>query len=183
MSEQPRKGFHCAAIDGDALVVLERLATPNEVAARLAELEPTLTAIDSPIGAALDGDRSRIGERELARADLCNIRFTPDRLGLASNPKYYEWIEHGFELYAACRQKQLAVIECFPTASGTVWAGKRGAARRSQWTREALHRQALSGLPVRMNQDDRDAIAAALTARAHCQHQTVSFGDIVVPKR
>jgi hypothetical protein len=36
-------------------------------------------------------------------------------------------------------------------------------------------------VPERLSQDDRDAIGAALTARAHGQGETESFGAIVVP--
>jgi hypothetical protein len=39
----------------------------------------------------------------------------------------------------------------------------------------------LGRAPARLNQDERDAIAAALTARAHERGETERFGDIVVP--
>jgi predicted nuclease with RNAse H fold len=51
-----------------------------------------------------------------------------------------------------------------------------------RWTHEALAGMELEGLPSRrINQDDRDAIAAALTARLHSEGQTTNFGEIVVP--
>jgi hypothetical protein len=39
----------------------------------------------------------------------------------------------------------------------------------------------LDALPRRTNQDERDAIAAALTARQHDLGLTEAFGEIVVP--
>jgi hypothetical protein len=39
----------------------------------------------------------------------------------------------------------------------------------------------LEGLPKRTNQDQRDAIAAAVTARAHTRGVTELMGEIVVP--
>lgn len=37
------------------------------------------------------------------------------------------------------------------------------------------------GVPTRTNQDQRDAIAAAMTARQHTLAMTETMGDIVVP--
>ena len=74
------------------------------------------------------------------------------------------------------------VIECFPTASLTRWHGARGDRRRSAWTRQALAARELCGVPPRTNQDMRDAIAAALTARDYEQGRYERFGDIVVPR-
>ncbi len=53
----------------------------------------------------------------------------------------------------------------------------------SVWTREALAACELLGVPSRTNQDMRDAIAAALTARDYEQGRCQRFGDIVVPSR
>jgi len=142
---------------------------------------PVLTAIDSPMSLALEGDRSRRCERDFVKAGICNIRYTPDRAGFESNPTYYEWVNQGLALYEACRDARLDFVECFPTASWTVWAGSRGSKRRSRWSREALLAQNLRDLPRRMNQDNRDAIAAALTARAHHHGRSRRFGEIVVP--
>lgn len=176
-----RKGFHCAVLSGDHVLSLARFATPAEVVDHLVRHAPELTAIDSPISLARDGERSRRCERDFVAAAICNLRYTPDRAGLESNPSYYEWIEHGLALFAECRKRGLGVIECFPTASWTVWSGKRGSMRRSTWTTQALAHQNLTGLPSRMNQDFRDAVAAALTARAHERGLSTCFGDIVVP--
>jgi len=176
-----RKGFHCAVLNGDHVQSLACLATPAEVADHLVRHAPDVTAIDSPVSLALDGERSRQCERDFVAAAICNLRFTPDRAGLQSNSTYYEWIEHGLELFEECRRRDLQVIECFPTASWTVWAGKRGRKRRSAWTTQALAAQNLTGLPSRMNQDVRDAVAAALTARAYERGVSTRFGDLVVP--
>jgi len=69
----------------------------------------------------------------------------------------------------------------FPTASWTRWHGPRGARPRGVWSREALAALGLAGVPARTNQDQRDAIAAALTAREHSAARTEAIGDIVVP--
>ena len=62
----------------------------------------------------------------------------------------------------------------------TVW-GSRGKRTRARWSRETLQAQGLAGLPARMNQDSRDAVGAAITARLHAAGQTECFGEIVVP--
>jgi hypothetical protein len=74
------------------------------------------------------------------------------------------------------------VIECFPTASWTRWTGKRTSLlTRSAWSRAALAELGIDGVPARTNQDHRDAIAAAVTARTHAKGRTEQFGEIVVP--
>jgi predicted nuclease with RNAse H fold len=176
-----RKGFHAALVHPDGRVELARFTTPQNAANWLRLREPRLTAIDGPRSPAGPGQRSRDCERVFAAAGICTIRYTPDRDGLDSNPDYYEWVERGLRLYAACAAVGLKTIECFPTASWTRWAGARGKRRRSAWTSEALSQISLTGLPKRTSQDDRDAIAAALTARDHLAGNTTSFGDIVVP--
>lgn len=115
----------------------------------------------------------------------CGIFFTPDEATLPKK-RFYEWILCGRELYGALDGAGCGmgweVIEVFPTASWTVWAGRRGGRSRARWTHEALEAIGLDGLPSRrMNQDDRDALAAAMTARLHGGGRTRTFGDIVVP--
>lgn len=177
-----RKGFHAALIDDDRLLRLERLPAVADAVAWLRELAADLVAIDSPRTPAPPGEKARAGERAVATS-ICNIRWTPDRAGLDSNREYYEWIEHGFELYDACVAAGLQVIECFPTASWTRWAGPRGDASRARWSGEALVSVGLAGVPTILGQDKRDAIGAALTARAFDRGEVERFGDIVVPKR
>jgi predicted nuclease with RNAse H fold len=175
-----RKGLRAAVVDeGDQV----QLASGSiaDVVEWLLEWSPLLVAVDSPCSLARRGEKSRDCEREFARAGVCGIRYTPDESGLAENPAYYEWIVHGRELHAALGRAGLAGIECFPTASWTRWAGKRGSMRRAAWTRRALLAASLNLPPRRLNQDERDAIGAALTARSHLLGQTEAFGDIVVP--
>src|SRR5262249_53003535 len=77
----------------------------------------------------------------------------------------------------------LAGVECFPTASWTRWFGARGALSRATWTARAVAALAIKGVPTRLNQDTRDAVGAALTARAVSLGEVDWFGPIAVPKR
>ena len=94
---------------------------------------------------------------------------------------YYAWIIEGLALFDALATRGVEAIEVFPTASWTRWHGKRGTQTRSAWTRQGLAALGLDGLPPRTNQDQRDAIAAAMTARQHTLAMTETMGDIVVP--
>jgi predicted nuclease with RNAse H fold len=177
------KGFHVALVDGRRLVGgPERCRSAREAVGLLATWKPRLVAVDSPLRPAPDGERSRPCEREFARARICGLRFTPDRLALRSS-RYYAWILNGFALYRGLGAAGLTAIECFPTASWTRWYGPRGRARRREWSEAALRALPLAGVPGRLDQDERDAIAAALTAREHDLHLTERFGDLVVPRR
>lgn len=176
-----RKGFHAALIDDERVIELLASTRAIELAGWLREWGAALVAVDSPGSPAPDGERSRAGERSLVAARICSLRHTPDRRALKTNPGYYEWIEQGFLLYDEPGKAGLAAVECFPTASFTRWAGPRGNGRRSEWTKAALAARGLADLPEAMNQDQRDAVAAALTARGHAAGQTERFGDIVVP--
>jgi predicted nuclease with RNAse H fold len=157
------------------------LATPRDVVAWLAVHRPRVVAVDSPRTLAPDGARSRPDERRFAR-EVLSLRYTPDRAGLAASPRYYEWIAHGLELYEALAGAGLTAIECFPTAAWTVWAGPRGREPRARWTARALHALGLAGVPARLGQDGRDAIAAALTAFDYDRGRARSIGDIVIPR-
>ena len=140
-----------------------------------------LAAVDSPIGPAPDGHGLREEERTL-RTQICGIRWTPSQKGLEENRAYYGWILHGFELYAELEMVGIETVECFPTASWTRWLGPRGSQTRAAWTRGGLERLGLAGIPARTNQDVRDALAAAMTARLHTVGRTDgAFGAIVVP--
>jgi predicted nuclease with RNAse H fold len=147
----------------------------------LVEARADLVAVDSPIAPAPDGQSSRAEERALCRA-VCGIRYTPDAAALDSNRGYYAWIRHGFALYAALERAGVPTIECFPTATWTRLGGPRGMRSRAAWSRRVLARQGLAGVPARTNQDARDAIGAALTARLHDAGVTECFGEIVVPR-
>jgi predicted nuclease with RNAse H fold len=177
-----RKGFHVAVIDRQRLVELGCGSTPEDVIRFLEPHSPARVAVDSPRRPAPDGLRSRRDEREFAARRICGIRYTPDRARLDGNPRYYEWIDNGLRLYAALEDAGLGAIECFPTASWTQWRGKRGTASRASWSSQALAGLGVEGVPARLNQDDRDAIAAAVTARLHADGRCFSCGqDLVVP--
>jgi predicted nuclease with RNAse H fold len=169
----PRKGFDVALIDDGAVRVLARLDRDGVVALVEAE-RPAVIGIDSPRSRAPAGETSRADERALARA-VCGIRWTPDRL----DGPYYAWVVEGLRLYEALASHD--AIEVFPTASWTRWLGPRGTRTRSAWSRAGLSALGLSGIPTRTNQDQRDAIAAAVTARAFSRGQTEAFGEIIVP--
>lgn len=178
----PRKGFHVAIVARRALVAGSiQLHTPEDVAAWLAPRRPRVVAVDSPRMPAPDGARSRECERALARA-ICGLRYTPDRTRIRANP-YYGWIAHGFALYALLARGPWAVIECFPTASWTRWVGQRGDEPRAAWSARGLADLHLRGVPSRLGQDGRDAIAAAVTAALYGAGGTEPFGEIEVPLR
>jgi predicted nuclease with RNAse H fold len=179
-----RKGFHGCALRGEEIVAgPERLPDVASAVEWIVAHRPSVVALDSPKSPAPDGESSRADERELARA-VCGIRWTPERSRLAGNP-YYEWVEHGLELYDALAGAGIdrdRLVEVFPTAAWTIWAGPRARRRRSEWSASALAGLGLAGLPTRhLSQDDRDAVAAALVARLHAEGETRAFGEIIVP--
>jgi predicted nuclease with RNAse H fold len=176
-----RKGFDLTVVDGGSVVDLRsRLRDPPAVLAALAPHEPVVVGVDSPASPAPPGARLREDERELARA-VCGIRWTPEAATIASGSAYYEWARRGLELHRALRAElDCIVIEVFPTASWTRWFGPREGPRAA-WTRAGLARLGLDGVPARTNQDVRDSIAAAVTAREHGLGRTEAFGEIVVP--
>jgi predicted nuclease with RNAse H fold len=174
-----RKGFDVAVIDERALVWLEG-GLGRAAAIELIEAHaPCLVAIDCPRSCAPAGSTAREDERRLAR-NVCGIRWTPDAGRVAVNG-YYAWILEGLALFAALRDRDIEAIEVFPTASWTRWFGRRGATSRSNWSRHGLARLGVRGLPHHTNQDQRDAVAAAVTARQHTQGLTEAIGEIVVP--
>ena len=179
-----RKGFHVAVVDDDLTIRLHRASSPSAAAELLGAIAPKVVGIDSPRAWADAGDRSRACERAFAAARICGIRFTPDAATAAARTDtYFEWIEHGLELWAACEDRGIEVFECFPTASWSAWFGSRGPRSRAAWTRDAIQRLGLPAHGAR-SQDDRDAIAAALTARQRSldPNSTCRFGDLVVPQ-
>jgi predicted nuclease with RNAse H fold len=181
------KGFDVAVIDRHGLSAPpERIRRASDVVAHLQNYHPRVIAVDSPCCAASDGKRSRDGERELVRDGVCGIRYTPNEEALAENESYYAWIVNGFGLYEALRSAALTagcrVIECFPTATWSRLGGPRGKRTRALWSRTVLEGLELRNLPSRMNQDARDAIGAAITARLYDEGGTERFGEIVVPR-
>jgi predicted nuclease with RNAse H fold len=175
----PRKGFDVAVVDARGLVQLAGRCDRDAVIALVEQHRPRLVAVDSPRCCAPPGASSREGERLLARA-VCGIRWTPDATRVEAGG-YYGWVVEGLRLYEALAARDVATIEVFPTASWTRWHGKRAGRRRSTWSREALAGLGLDGVSERTNQDQRDAIAAAVTAREHSAGATEPFGEIVVP--
>jgi predicted nuclease with RNAse H fold len=174
-----RKGFDVAVVDERQVVDIQG-SLDREAVARLVETHrPVLVAIDSPRCCAPEGQTARAGERQLA-SSICGIRWTPDAQRVRASP-YYAWIVHGLDLFDDLAARGVEVIEVFPTASWTRWHGKRGDRSRAAWSRQSLTALDLKGVPARTNQDQRDAIAAATTARQHTQGLTETLGDIVVP--
>ena len=175
-----RKAFDVALVEDRHLVCWRERQSVGEVVAWAVAAGPSVIAVDSPRSCAPPGWTRRQGEKELRDA-VCGIRWTPPRAKLEGNP-YYEWIVEGLRLYEGLGDQSAPVIECFPTASWTRWHGARDGRPRSLWTREALAAVALRGVPRRTNQDLRDAIAAALTARDYEHDRFELFGEIVVPR-
>jgi predicted nuclease with RNAse H fold len=174
-----RKGFDVAVVDEYRLLELVGRLHCEAVLALVQTARPSIVAIDSPRLCAPAGQTSRDGERLLAKT-VCGIRWTPDAAKVHSND-HYAWIVEGLRLYEGLADRKVEVIEVFPTASWTRWHGKRGQQRRSAWTRQALTELGLEGVPRRTNQDQRDAIAAAVTARQYTLGQTEQMGEIVAP--
>jgi predicted nuclease with RNAse H fold len=174
-----RKGFDAAVIDDRRVLVLQGRLTCGQVVDLVGEHRPAVIAIDSPCCCAPDGQTARDGELQLAKS-ICGIRWTPGE-GRVYASAYYAWILEGLALFDALAAHGVEVIEVFPTASWTRWHGKRGSWTRAAWTRQGLAARGLDGAPARTNQDQRDAIAAALTARQHSLALTETMGDIVVP--
>jgi predicted nuclease with RNAse H fold len=177
-----RKGYDVAVVDDERLLdIIRHLPTPSAVLKALEAHAPAIVAVDSPRGPAPAGKALREEERELRNA-ICGIRWTPDQATLDAGGPYYDWIRRGLELHRTLdRHGGWEVIEVFPTASWTRWDDRRRATRAA-WTKRVMALLPVRGLPSRTNQDVRDAIAAAITARQHAAGTTESFGPIVVPR-
>jgi predicted nuclease with RNAse H fold len=174
-----RKGFDIALVDERGLLWLTGGLGRRAVIEAVERDGPAIVAIDSPRFCAPRGQTARDDERRLARL-ICGIRWTPDRATVARSP-YYAWIVEGLGLFGALARHDVEVIEVFPTASWTRWHGPRGSRSRAAWSNEGLATMGLDELPARTNQDQRDAIAAAVTARQHARGETETIGGIVVP--
>jgi predicted nuclease with RNAse H fold len=175
----PRKGFDVAVLDDREVAAFMRGLDCDAVVELVRTHKPALVAVDSPRSCAPEGQSTRECEREL-NTSICGIRWTPDKKRVSADP-YFAWIVEGLALYAALAAADLPVIEVFPTASWTRWHGPRGPVARAAWTRDGLARFCLTGVPERTNQDQRDAIAAAMTAQQHTRGLTQEIGEIVVP--
>lgn len=175
-----RKGFDVALVNDQRLLDLQGRLTREAVVEMVDKHRPRVVAIDSPRCCAPDGEATRAGERQLAKT-ICGIRWTPDESRVRDGNLYYAWIVEGLDLYGSLANGEMEVIEVFPTASWTRWYGKRGSRSRSAWSREGLASLDLAGVLERTNQDQRDAIAAAVTARLFGQGMTEAIGEIIVP--
>jgi predicted nuclease with RNAse H fold len=178
-----KKGFHGCALTGRRI-----LAGPDELGGVAAtvrwvkEQAPTTVAIDSPCEAAPEDATVRPDEEDFNKAGICRIRWTPPRKRIKG--AYYGWVSHGFELWEALSEElgRDRLIEVFPTAAWTRWEQRRGKRSRAAWSRVVLESIELDGLPSRrLNQDDRDAVAAALVARQYEEGKTESFRKLIVP--
>jgi predicted nuclease with RNAse H fold len=175
-----RKGFDAALIDEHRVLAMDHKLTRVAVMELVEAARPVLVGIDGPCCWAPEGETARVGERLLNRA-VCGIRWTPDEHEGSRND-YYAWIRGGLALFDALRSAGVEAIEVFPTASWTRWHGPRGSLTRALWSRSALASLDLECVPARTNQDQRDAIAAAVTARQHTFGRTDAYGEILVPK-
>lgn len=143
----------------------------NSAVALVRELTPACVAIDAPREPAHPGSMSRACERDVQRTVGCRIFPTPDAERLAGH--WGEgWTRAGFELFRALEHRSVPhVVEVFPTATRTVWAGARPAgAGKARWSDHVCRLYAASLttdalLPARWNQHQRDALTAAWTAR------------------
>ncbi len=165
-----------------------RLTEPAAVVEWIGPWRPRVVGVDSPCSLAEEGKTMRDCERLFSPRTLCGIRPTPSASTLARQRRkrgaaatYYEWIEHGLELYAALREAKLTAIDVFPTASWTRWLGPRRGESRARWSSRALASRHLRGVPSHLGQDGRDAIGAALTACAYTNRRYEPFGEMVVP--
>jgi predicted nuclease with RNAse H fold len=174
-----RKGFDVAVIDGRRVLALHSHLTCSQVVDIVTADRPAVVAIDSPRSCAPESHTARDGELQLAKS-ICGIRWTPDARGVHAS-SYYAWVLEGLALFEALAAVGVEAIEVFPTASWTRWHGRRGSRTRAAWTRQALAALGLESVPARTNQDQRDAIAAAMTARQHSLALTQTMGEIVVP--
>jgi predicted nuclease with RNAse H fold len=174
-----RKGLDIALVDKRQVLALRSRLNRAALVELVEAEQPTVVAIDSPRCCAPAGQSTRDGERQLARS-ICGIRWTPDERRVHASA-YYAWIVEGLALFDALAAHNVEVIEVFPTASWTRWFGERGNQTRSVWSRQGLVALGLGGVPPRTNQDQRDAIAAAVTGRQHTLGMTQELGEIVVP--
>jgi predicted nuclease with RNAse H fold len=173
-----RKGFDVAVVDDRRVLDLLSRQTCKQVVDIVVAKRPTVVAIDSPRSCAPEGRTARDSELLLARS-ICGIRWTADTRHVHEMP-YYAWIIEGLALFKTLAAHSAEVIEVFPTASWTRWHGKRGTRTRADWTRQGLAAFGLKSVPSRTNQDQRDAIAAAVTAHQYSLGLTETIGDIVV---
>jgi predicted nuclease with RNAse H fold len=174
-----RKGLDIAVVDERQLILLASGQGVADVVRAAGTHRPAVVAVDGPRSCAPRGEHARACELALNRA-VCGIRWTPDE-DTVNAGAYYRWIVCGRAVYEALERGGVDAIEVFPTASWTRWHGPRDGRSRASWSTAALAALGVEGVPTRTNQDQRDAIAAAVTAREHTHGRSELFGEIVVP--
>jgi hypothetical protein len=172
-----RKAFDVAVVEGRSLIGLRERQSVDDVVAWVASVKPSVVAIDSPRSAPRPagptGRRKRMSAMRSAasggRPRAPNSKAIPTTSGSSrdcvsmtrSRPSRSKWSS------ASPRPPGRA-----GTGRATVAAGPRGRAKRSPRSNSR------GGVT---NQDKRDAIAAALTARDYDHDCFDAFGDIIVP--
>jgi predicted nuclease with RNAse H fold len=173
-----RKPFDAALIEDQRLVDLRQRQSIDNVVAWVASVKPTVVAIDSP-DRAQPRAHAPAGRKRL-RETVCGIRWTPPtpsskpiRTTSGSSRDYASTTR-----WRANHSRWSSVTDRLLDAPARARSGRQ----RSVWTREALAALGLKDAPPRTNQDMRDAIAAALTARDYEQGRFETFGGIVVAR-
>ena len=182
-----RKGFHIAVLDHERNLVDQRRETDASEAARfLARRGVAVVAVDSPLAAAEPGEHGRKCEYEFLARKVCGIRLTPDEATIrrAHATDFYGWIINGWELYEALNarghEECWEVVECFPTATWTTLYGRRPrGVSRALWSRQALDALPVQRCAGRLNQDQRDALAAAYTAWLSDQTELLEDAQLI----
>ena len=182
-----RKGFHVCAIDEAGLVAGVDVIRGERAAEGVVEWitglpdRPRVIAIDAPSELAPPGATRRPGEA-VFQAKVCSLYPTPSPETFEARlDSHYEWIREGLDAWRLLRPSGIELVECFPTASWLRWHGPKQGRSRAAWSTAALAEHGLEALPERRNQDVRDAIGAALTARAWSRGEAERIGCIVVP--
>ena len=188
------RGLDVVVLEGSGSVVgcWSRVA-PDDLGALVAEVHPTVVAIDSPPGPALSGG-SRAGERELLRMGI-HCYFTPSDPVRLARP-FYAWMREGhrafasaaaagYPLYRGGRDVRGRALEVFPHATATLLGGDPALAKRDR-RRQVLHRAGVHAAPLRST-DQMDAALAALTGLLALAGRATALGDpaegvLVVPE-
>lgn len=179
----PAKGFDVALVDESRVLELTSRCSRGDVAALVDLHGPVVAGIDAPLSCAKPGSKSRPGERLLAR-EVCPIFYTPAEEVVRSGHPFYGWMVEGLDLAIdlAAAFPAVDLVEVFPSAAWTVWAGPRAGRPKPQWSAQALASAGVTGLPRRCSQDARDAVGAALVAALHHEGSTADYGGIAVPQ-
>jgi predicted nuclease with RNAse H fold len=162
------KGFHWAVISNRAVIACDSSHDVEDVVAAFRPHVPQVVAVNTPRTLAADGVVGRECDRIILSSGLCRIRLTPDPAVLfeRGHESHLRPIWQGLDLYRALEAEGWWTIECCPTASWTVWGGRRGTSTHARWSAAVLWAFALEDVPSRLDQQSRDALGAALTGTA-----------------